>query len=82
MTSKEDSSGQVVMALGGFYFKASSTEQRWFWAKYKNSNISMYWGTQISTLDMGVYKRVRQDIIDKLGDAALKYIKETKIKCY
>ena len=40
----------------------------------------MYRGTQISTLDMDVYSQVRQDIIDKLGDSTLKYIKETKIK--
>lgn len=77
---KVDSSGQVVMAMGSFYFTATSTEERWFWFQYSTTSISMFKGIQVSTLDMNVYDQVREEIIKKLGDKAKKYIGDLKTK--
>ena len=71
---KVDKSGQVVMCLGTFYFSASSTETRWFWFNYSSTDIHMYKGAQISTLNMSVYDQVRQEVIEKLGDNAKNFV--------
>lgn len=76
---KVDSSGQVVMGLGTFYFSAKATETRWFWFDYSSTDISMYKGTQTSTLNMSVYDQVRDEIVKKLGDNAKKFIGDLDI---
>ena len=75
----EDSSGQVLMSLGSFYFQASATHERWLWFDYSSSNIKFFKGTQVSTLNEDVYSQVRQQVIDKLGDNAKHFIGDLKI---
>ena len=77
---KVDSSGQVVMGMGCFYFTATATEERWLWFKYSTTSISMFRGTQVSTLNKNVYDQVRQEVIEKLGSNAKKFIGDLKIK--
>ena len=52
---QQDSSGQVIMALGSFYFQASETNERWFWFSYNASKMHFFLGTQTCTLNEGVY---------------------------
>ena len=77
---QQDSSGQVIMALGSFYFQASETNERWFWFNYNASKMHFFRGTQTCTLDGDVYGQVRQTIKDMLGDQARDYLGGLKLK--
>lgn len=79
MPAKEDSSGQVVLALGSFHFTGKSETDQWLWFKYSSSDISLYKGTQAATLNSQLYSKVRQAVIDKLGDNIKKSIGELEI---
>ena len=63
---KVDSSGQVVMNIGSFYFSAKTKEAKWLWCDFRSTDISLHWGTQTSTLSMEVYNKIRDDVIKKL----------------
>ena len=71
---QQDSSGQVIMVLGAFHFKASETNERWFWFEYNSAEMYFFRGSQTSTLNEDVYAQVRQQIIEVLGDQASDYI--------
>ena len=77
---QQDSSGQVIMTLGSFYFQASETNERWFWFNYNASKMHFFRGTQTCTLDGDVYGQVRQTIKDMLGDQARDYLGGLKLK--
>jgi hypothetical protein len=76
----QDSSGQLVMGLGCFYFSGVSTDERFFWIEYNSSTVHLFKAVQKSTLDNDVYKQVREAVIKKLGDNAKSMIHSLDIK--
>lgn len=76
---KEDKSGQVVIGIASFHFSAKIIDERWLWYDYSSSDISLYKGIQISTLNKSVYDQVRDEIIEKLGDNAKDFIGDLDI---
>ncbi|MBZ9714503.1 hypothetical protein [Deinococcus multiflagellatus] len=68
-----------TMMIGAFYFKSNDVKVNFLWAHFQTSNTSLYQGTQTLTLDEDVYARVRQQIIDKLGERATQYIADLDI---
>ena len=77
---QQDSSGQVIMTLGSFYFQASETNEKWFWFSHNTSNMHFFYSTQTCTLDGDVYGQVRQIIKEKLGEQAKDYLGGLKLK--
>ena len=66
--------GSVTMHLGACYFSTTQHISRLLFTKFSFSDVDAYQGSQTVELDMDVYDRVRQLIIDKLGDNAEKFI--------
>lgn len=77
---QQDASGQIVMALGSFYFQASETNERWLWFSYHASKMHFFRGTQTCTLNEDVYGQVREMIKSMLGDQAKDYLGGLKLK--
>lgn len=71
--------GAVTMHLGACYFSTTQHITRLLFTKFSFSDVDAYQGSQTVELDMDVYDRVRQLIIDKLGDNAEKYIGDLEI---
>lgn len=70
---------QITMKIGCFYFDTSENVVRVLWHKFNSSKCSMYKGTQVVTLNEDIYSRVRDSVINKLGDNALKFIADLEI---
>ena len=64
----------MTMHLGACYFSTTQHISRLLFTKFSFSDVDAYQGSQTVELDMDVYDRVRQLIIDKLGDNAEKFI--------
>ena len=75
----EDSSGQVVMALGSFYFTATARQEHWLWFQYNSTDVHLFRATQVATLNEVVYSTVRKAVIEKLGGNANTCIGELQI---
>jgi hypothetical protein len=69
-----ESGGKVVMSLGAFHFATSQTTTRFLWSSFSTSNSQIYQGGQTVTLNSSAYGKVRQQVIDRLGDNAKKFI--------
>lgn len=65
---------QITMKVGCFYFDTSENIVRVLWHKFNSSKCNMYSGGQVITLNEDIYSRVRDSVIKKLGDNALKFI--------
>ena len=70
---------QVTMALGGCFFSSTKTSISILFSNFDSAGIDAYSGTQAVTLDNDIYRRVRQAVIDKLGDNASKYVADLDI---
>ena len=75
-----DESGQVVMTLGAFHFKASQSSDRWFWFVYKSSSMKFFRSCQVCTLNEAIYAEVRDLVKDMLGSHAHDYLGKLKLK--
>ena len=71
--------GQVSLASIAAYFKASQVSDDYFFFNYRSQDITLHKATQVLTLDEEVYGKVRQEIIDKLGTNANKFVKNLPI---
>ncbi len=67
------------MHIGSFYFKSHDVKVNFLWAHFKYSDMELYQGGQTITLNEDTYARVRQQIIDKLGDRAEQYVADLDI---
>ena len=76
--AKEDN-GVVSMATAGVEFKSSQNITRVLFFSWESTSSELYYGSQNMTLNTDVYGRIRQDIINKLGDKATQFIKEIEI---
>jgi len=79
-TVGESADGTVVMKIGAFYFGTTETVTRVLWFNFPRSGTRMYQAAQTMTLDDDVYVRVRQIIVDKLGDRAVSFIQDLDIE--
>ncbi len=66
-TAQQDTSGNVAMALGAFYFKADEHKGRFLFWSWSTQSINFYFSTQRVVLNERIYATVRQAVIDKLG---------------
>ena len=71
--------GQVSLASIAAYFKASQVSDDYFFFTYHSQDITLHKATQVLTLDEEVYGQVRQEVIDKLGKNAQKFVKNLPI---
>ena len=78
---QQDSSGQVIMTLGAFYFQASASksDKNWFWSNYSASQMHFFHSTQTCTLNEDVYGRVRYKIRHMLGKSISDYLGGLKL---
>ena len=74
-----ESDGNVAMALGAFYFSAKSVDHNFLWFRYTQLDVSLYQSGQTVVLNEQAYAYVRQQVIDKLGDNAVKYVADLDI---
>ncbi|XP_068739566.1 uncharacterized protein [Montipora capricornis] len=65
-----DKSNQVNVAFLGCFFRASEVAKDYFFFDYKKEDIHLFKGTQVFTLDQQIYGKVREAVIEKLGDNA------------
>ena len=59
--------GQLELALLDFFFTAAKVENDYLFVTYKDSEIELKWSSSVLTLNVDVYRKVRQAIVDKLG---------------
>ncbi|MFG1478829.1 hypothetical protein V5F53_09180 [Xanthobacter sp. V4C-4] len=71
--------GDVVMVLDGMQFTASSSHYRFLWWTWNSNSIQIQRAANKFVLNESVYARVRQSIIDKLGDRAEQLVAEIEI---
>ena len=74
-----DTDGVLTVRLGAFYFKTTQKVTRILWFEFSSSDVEFYKGGQAINLNEDIYSQIRQDIIDKLGDHASKYVEEIEI---
>lgn len=75
----EDTSGNVELGLGAFYFKASEHHTRFLFWSWSTRSVNVYQGTQRVVLSEDIYSQVRQQIVEKLGDKAQKFVADIDI---
>lgn len=71
--------GQLVMALAALQFNAVKHVTRFLWFRWESVQSSLFQSAQKAVLNEAVYSRVRQQVIDKLGDNASKFIDDLEI---
>jgi len=71
--------GELVMALAALDFKAVRHVTRFLWFSWESSSVTLTRSAQKCVLNEDVYGRVRQQVIDKLGDNAKKFIEDIEI---
>lgn len=71
--------GDVVMILDGMQFNASSNETRFLWWTWQSNSIRIQRAANKFVLNEVIYAKVRQAIIDKLGDRAVQLVAEIPI---
>ena len=74
-----ENDGIVGMKLGAFYFMTTQTVTRVLWFRFQSSSTKFYKGNQVAALDEEVYAKVRQTVVEKLGDAAKKLVADLEI---
>jgi len=71
--------GALTTGIVGFDFSSSQDITRILWFSWETASSSLYHAGQTITLNTDVYSRVRQQIIDKLGDRASQFVAELEI---
>ena len=75
-----DKSGQVNMVLGAFHFTTKQrVRNRFLFFEFNSASTRMYNGAQTVTLNQKMYGKVRDVVIEKLGDRAKKFILDVSI---
>jgi len=71
--------GDVVMALAAMQFRSDTHVNRFLWFTWKSTSVKLFQSAQKGVLNEDIYSRIRQDIIDKLGNNAETFIKTLEI---
>lgn len=74
-----DPTGNVQMSMGAFYFQASERHTRFLFWSWSTKNINMFAGSESILLNEEIYKTVRQQVINKLGVRATRYVADLSI---
>lgn len=69
----------VVMALTGMQFNASTSHGSFLWWSWSSTSIQIQRAATKFVLNEDVYAQVRQAIIDKLGDKATQFVADIDI---
>lgn len=69
----------VAMKIGAFYFSTTESTSNFLWFRYSSSSTTIYKGGQTMTLNSEVYSRIRQDVLNKLGDRAKNFVADLDI---
>lgn len=68
------SDGVVQLTFGTFYYKTDVNVTRVLFFRFENSRTEFFVGGTKAELNEEIYKTVRQDILDKLGDNARRLV--------
>ncbi|HKV10701.1 MAG TPA: hypothetical protein VJ725_21350 [Thermoanaerobaculia bacterium] len=71
--------GQLVMAMSAMQFNAEKHVTKFLWWSWTKTSVRLQQSAQKAVLNEDLYKRVRQQVIDKLGDRASQFIKDIEI---
>jgi hypothetical protein len=71
--------GALALGIAAMYFSTQQNVTSILWFSFSNSETDLYKGGQRMTLNLDVYRQVRQAIIDKLGDKAERFVKDLDI---
>ncbi|MGE0131452.1 MAG: hypothetical protein AB7U82_25500 [Blastocatellales bacterium] len=74
-----ETDGVVAMRIGTFYFTSSEDVTKLLWFRFTDSSATIYKGVQTIVLDEDVYSEVRDDVVDRLGDNAERFVKDLDI---
>ena len=79
MAAAQEENEALALTMGAFHFKTTQNVTRVLWFSYSSSDTEFYQSGQGMTLNKDVYARVRNAIIDKLGDKAERFVAELEI---
>jgi hypothetical protein len=71
--------GDVVMVLTGMQFTASTSHGGFLWWSWSSTSIKIQRAASKFVLNEDVYAKVRQQIVDKLGDRATQFVADIDI---
>lgn len=71
--------GQVVMAMSAMQFNSEKHVTRFLWWSWTRTSVRLQQSAQKAVLNEDLYGKVRQQVIDKLGDRASQFIKDIEI---
>lgn len=74
-----DTDGVLVMKIGAFHFATDKRVTGVLWFTFSSSSTSMYKGGQVINLNEQVYAKIREQVVDKLGDRAQKFVGDLDI---
>ena len=64
---QKSSSGAISMALGAFYFRASTQQRKFLFAKWGRNDVNFWTAAQKMTFNTPIYSTVRSAVQKKLG---------------
>ncbi|HGS4461965.1 TPA: hypothetical protein ACMDOB_001842 [Vibrio metschnikovii] len=73
------SGNNVVMTSACMFFKATEHVHRFLWFTWKDTSTELWGSARKAELVDDVYARVRNQIIEKLGDRAEKYVMDIEL---
>ena len=79
LSCTNNKAGQLELARLEFFFTAAKVENDYLFVTYKDSEIKLKWSSSVLTLNVDVYRKVRQAIVDKLGSNLI-YFKKIKTR--
>ena len=71
--------GQLVMAMSAMQFNSQEHVTRFLWWSWSSTTVKLQQSAQKAVLNEDLYRQVRQQVIDKLGDRAKQFIKDIEI---
>ena len=71
--------GDIVMALSAMQFTANKHVTNFLWWKWTTTEVNIFQSAQKAVLNNIIYSKVRQEVINKLGDKAKTFIKDIEI---
>jgi len=75
----QEDDADVLLNFGAFYFNTKSRVTQVLWAKFASSETEFFNGAQTMVLNENGYARVREAVIDKLGQNAEDFIADLEI---
>ena len=80
LVCNQGSSGELTVGMSGFQLFGISSNERWLWVKYQSAQCALFSSAQFANFNSDVYEKVRQAVIEKLGDNAEMYVGSLGVK--